>query len=195
MNLVLKTDSILERLSRSKHISLITFVLAFLEQSISPILPEAYTALVLSYRKDISWKFLSFVSACGSTFGALLTYSIGYFFYAAYGEKIIATFGWNTVFENARLLFVDNVFVAQLVASVTPLPDRIFSFVAGAFGLSLFLVLLASFLGRLTRALIVGYLAYEWGDEARNFIKKHTKAATIAITIFVVFYILYTISH
>ncbi len=69
------------------------------------------------------------------------------------------------------------------------------TFVAGAFGLSLFLVLLASFLGRLTRALIVGYLAYEWGDEARNFIKKHTKAATIAITIFVVFYILYTISH
>ena len=191
MNLVRNTDHLLERLSKSKHISLITFVLAFLEQSISPILPEAYVALILSYRKDISWKMLSFVSACGSMFGALMTYGIGYVLYRKYGTTIIETFGWQDFFEKAKVLFADNVFVAQFLASITPLPDRVFAFVAGAFGATLLLVLIGSFLGRLVRVMIVAYLAYEWGDEARDFIKKHTKLAGGIALLLVVLYLVY----
>ncbi len=193
MNLVLKTDHILSRLSKSKRVPLITFVLAFLEQSISPILPEAYIALILSYRKDISWRFLSFVSACGSTTGSLVTYTLGYFLYASYGEKLVVALGWETVFEKAKILFADNVFIAQFLATLTPLPDRVFSFVAGAFGASLILVLIATFLGRLLRASIVAYLAYEWGDEARDFIKKHTKLAMIVLASLVLLYSAYQV--
>jgi membrane protein YqaA with SNARE-associated domain len=174
-------------------VPLITFVLAFLEQSISPILPEAYIALILSYRKDISWRFLSFVSACGSTTGSLVTYTLGYFLYASYGEKLVLAFGWETVFEKAKILFADNVFIAQFLATLTPLPDRVFSFVAGAFGASLILVLIATFLGRLLRASIVAYLAYEWGDEARDFIKKHTKLAMIVLASLVLLYSAYQV--
>ena len=45
------------------------FVVAFLETTISPLLPELVVAAVLSYRKDISWKLLSIISAAGSAFG------------------------------------------------------------------------------------------------------------------------------
>lgn len=193
MNLVLKADHILSRLSKSKRVPLIAFVLAFLEQSISPILPEAYIALILSYRKDISWRFLSFVSACGSTTGSLATYTLGYFLYASYGEKLVAALGWETVFEKAKILFADNVFVAQFLATLTPLPDRVFSFVAGAFEASLILVLIATFLGRLLRVSVVAYLAYEWGDEARDFIKKHTRIATVVLAALMLLYIAYQV--
>lgn len=193
MNLVLKTDHILDRLSKSKRVPFITFVLAFLEQSISPILPEAYIALILSYRKDISWKFLSFVSACGSTTGSLVTYTLGYFLYASYGERLVEVLGWGAVFEKAKVLFADNVFIAQFLATLTPLPDRVFSFVAGAFGASLILVLIATFLGRLLRVSVVAYLAYEWGDEARGFIKKHTRLAIILLVLLVLLYVIYQV--
>lgn len=170
---------------------MITFVLAFLEQSISPILPEAYIVLILSYRKDISWKFLSFVSACGSTLGALITYGLGYFLYASYGATLIEKLGWKEVFEQAKTLFDNSIFVTQFLASLTPLPDRVFSFVAGAFGATLLYVLLGSFFGRLLRVGIIAYLAYEWGDEAREFIKKHTKIATLLLIIAIIAYGVY----
>lgn len=191
MNLVFKTDQVLNKLSRSKRVPQVTFILAFLEQSVSPILPEAYVALVLSYRKDISWRFLSLVSACGSTFGAFVTYTLGYFLYASYGEKIVTALGWKSVFEKAQTLFADNVFVAQFLATLTPLPDRVFSFVAGAFSASLITVLIATILGRLLRISLVAYLAYEWGDEARDFIKKHTRLAALLLAGLTALYVLY----
>jgi membrane protein YqaA with SNARE-associated domain len=191
MNLVFKTDQILNKLSRSKRVPLVTFILAFLEQSISPVLPEAYVALVLSYRKDLSWRFLSLVSACGSTLGAFVTYILGYFLYASYGEKIVIALGWGQVFEKAQVLFADNVFIAQFLATLTPLPDRVFSFVAGAFGASLITVLTATTLGRLLRVSVIAYLAYEWGDEARDFIKKHTRLAVLLLAGLAALYVLY----
>lgn len=193
MNLVLKTDHVLNKLAKSKRVPLITFVVAFLEQSISPVLPEAYVALVLSYRKDISWRLLSFISAFGSMWGAFATYILGYFLYATYGERLVEFLGWGEVFEKARVLFADNVLVAQFLAAFTPLPDRVFSFVAGAFGASLIIVLVATFIGRLVRISIVAYLAYEWGDEAREFIKKHTKLALLALSLLVSLYVLYKV--
>ncbi len=192
-DLILKTDHLLNRLSRSKRVPFVVFILAFLEQSISPILPEAYVALVLSYRKDISWRFLSFVSACGSTVGALSTYMLGYFLYASYGERLVEVLGWGGVFEKAKALFADNVFIAQFLATLTPLPDRVFSFVAGAFGASLIVVLIATFLGRLVRISVVAYLAYEWGDEARDFVKKHTGLAVAMVILLVALYVLYKV--
>ncbi len=191
MNIVTTTDRALEKLSRSKRVMSITFVLAFLEQSFSPVLPEAYTALVLSYRKDISWKILSLVSACGSTLGALVTYGIGYFFYETYGKTIVGTLGWGNVFEKAQTLFDANVFWAQFFATLTPLPDRVFSFVAGAFGANIIIILVATFLGRFFRAWFVAYLAYEWGDEARDFIKKHAPLTIAVMIFFAVAYVVY----
>lgn len=183
MNIVLSTDKVLARLVASKRVFSVTFILAFFEQSISPIMPDAYLVLVLAYRKDISWKKLSFVSALGSACGGVFTYFLGFFFYKEYGSRIIDAFGWGGVVEQARSLFAGNVYWAQFMAAVTPLPDRVFSFVAGAFSVNLFAVFIMLFLGRILRALFVGYMAYEWGDEVRLYIKKHTRTAIITAII------------
>jgi membrane protein YqaA with SNARE-associated domain len=95
------------------------------------------------------------------------------------------------VFEKAQVLFADNVFIAQFLATLTPLPDRVFSFVAGAFGASLITVLTATTLGRLLRVSVIAYLAYEWGDEARDFIKKHTRLAVLLLAGLAALYVLY----
>jgi membrane protein YqaA with SNARE-associated domain len=191
MKLLTRVDETINSLSRTKHIKSVTFIVAFFEASISPILPEAFLLVVLAYRKDISWKLLSFISACGSTFGALVMYVLGATIYTSYGASILSFLHGEAVAERAKTLFADNAFYAQFFAALTPLPDRVFSFLAGAFMVSIPIIIVATFLGRLIRVAPVAYLSYEYGDEARVYIKRHTKKATIAVVVLIVIYILY----
>jgi membrane protein YqaA with SNARE-associated domain len=192
MNLFLKGDSVVNKLSKSKYIPLVTFIVAFLEATISPILPEALLLVVLAYRKDISWKFLSFLTAFGSACGALAMYLLGVTLYSSYGQAMLKVLHGEAVATEAERLFTDNAFMAQFVASLTPLPDRVFSFLAGAFLVSPLVVFVATFFARLVRASIVAYLSYEYGDEARVYIKRHTRLVTCLIVGLVVAYLVYT---
>jgi membrane protein DedA with SNARE-associated domain len=77
----------------------------------------------------------------------------------------------------------------MFLAAFTPLPDRIFAFLSGVFSLSFFVVTLAFFFGRLIRVGIVAYFSYEYGDEAREYILKHTKLATVIVALLALLYI------
>jgi hypothetical protein len=56
MNIFKQGDSFLQQLTKVKHVSIVTFFVAFLEATISPILPEAFLLVLLAYRKDLSWE-------------------------------------------------------------------------------------------------------------------------------------------
>jgi membrane protein YqaA with SNARE-associated domain len=144
MNLFLKGDRFLERISKTKYLHTVTFLVAFLEATISPLLPEAFLLLVLAYRKDVSWILLSITSAIGSSFGALTMYLLGKELYAGYGNKILTLLHGEAMASRASELFHNNAFIAQFLAALTPLPDRVFSFLAGVFLVSPFIVLLAT---------------------------------------------------
>ncbi len=191
MSLFLQGDRLIEKFSKTKHLPAVTFFVAFFEATISPILPEAFLLIVLAYRKDVSWKLLSFVSALGSSFGALVMYILGLSLYNAYGKQLLQFLHGEAFAEKAKLLFEQNVFVTQFFAALTPLPDRVFSFLAGAFVVSPVIFFIATFAGRLVRVVPIAYLSYEYGDEARDYIKKHRKHVSIGIGVFILAYILY----
>ena len=191
MSFFTQGDRLIQKFSRTKYLKSITFCIAFLEATISPVLPEAFLAVVLSYRKDISWKVLSCVSALGSALGAMFMYILGATIYEKYGQTVLAFLHGETFAEKAKLLFLDNAFMAQFIASLTPLPDRVFSFLAGAFLVSPLIIFVATFLGRLTRVTPIAYLSYEYGDEAREYIKRHTKKVCIVFIIIVIGYVSY----
>lgn len=192
MSLVTQGDKLIERLSKTQHLFSVTFVIAFLEATISPVLPEAFLLVVLAYRKDISWKLLSLVSAFGSSCGALLMYLLGMKFYSSYGMQLLTFLHGESVAEKAKVLFAENAFMAQLIASLTPLPDRVFSFLAGAFLISPVIIFAATFIGRLIRVVPFAYLSFEYGDEARVYIRKHTRKVSIALIALVICYALYS---
>lgn len=194
MNVFQKGDRFIEKLSRTKHLFSITFIIAFLEASISPFLPEAFILIVLAYRKDISWKVLSLVSSLGSALGAFVMYIAGRLLYQSYGASILHMLHGESLANRAQELFEKNSFVAQFFAALTPLPDRVFSFLAGAFLISPFVIFIATFLGRLARVVPVAYLSYEYGDEARAYIKKHTRNTTVLIVVCVIVYVIYSYS-
>ena len=168
------------------------FFVAMLEATISPVLPELVVGAVLSYRKDISWKVLSVISALGSVTGAGILYLLGKFLYKTY-ESFFDTWLGTSLGGYTEALLSHNTFVSIFSAAFTPLPDRIFAFFSGVFSLYLPLVLFAFFLARLIRVGIVAYFSYHFGDEARVYILKHTKRATIIGTVLIALYIAYRI--
>lgn len=166
------------------------FIVAFLEAVISPILPELVLATVLSYRKDISWKLLSFISALGSALGASVLYTVGKYLYKGnqvFFDKILDA---SQIVAQAEISLSNNAFMSMIVAAFTPLPDKVFALLSGIFSLSFISVVSAFFIGRLIRAGIVAYFSYHFGDEARAYILKHTKLATIIIVGVLLVYIL-----
>lgn len=165
------------------------YVVALLEATISPLLPELVVAAILSYRKDISWKWLSIVSALGSATGALILYVLGKFLYVQHTLFFDKLLGSELGMYSEKL-FEHNTFVSIFLAAFTPLPDRVFAFLSGMFALSLFVTFAAFFMGRLIRVGIVAYFSYEYGDEARIYILKHTKLATTVVLSLIALYAL-----
>lgn len=165
------------------------FIVAFLEATISPLLPEIVVAAVLTYRKDLSWKLLSLISSLGSTLGMSFVYLTGKYLYASHKAWFEHVLG-GSLASYTESMFQYNTFVSMFLAALTPLPDRIFAFLAGVFSLSFLVVFVAVFLGRLVRVSIVAYFSYHFGDEARVYILKHTKRAVIIVSALAVLYIL-----
>lgn len=164
------------------------FVVAALEATISPLLPELVVAAALTYRKDISWKVLSVISALGSATGASILYVAGKYLYRAHEAAFDRILG-TTVGAYSEKLFEHNTFVSIFLAAFTPLPDRIMAFLSGVFALSFIVTFVAFFLGRLLRVGIVAYFSYKYGKEARRYVLKHTKNVTIGIVVVVLAYV------
>lgn len=186
---VRRVDRFIAYVVHHTWIKLGIFILAFLEAIISPILPEVVVGAVLAYRKDLSWKLLSVISALGSATGASVLYLLGKYLFRA-NEAFFATFLEGAFVAYAETIASNNTFIGMFIAAFTPLPDRVFAFLSGVFALSFPVVVLAFFLGRLVRVGIVAYFSYQFGDEAREYILKHTKKVTVALVALIFVYVL-----
>lgn len=177
------------------YVKTAVFIVAFLEATISPLVPEIVVAAVLTYRKDISWKLLSLVSALGSITGVTVLHLLGRFLYKTH-EVYFDTFFDNggRIATYTQDILSQNTFVAMFLASFTPLPDRIFSFLSGVLSLPFLLVILAFFCGRLLRVGIIAYFSHRFGDNARAYILKHTKRVTIILLLVIAAYVIYRIA-
>jgi membrane protein YqaA with SNARE-associated domain len=76
-----KIDKWVGYIIRHAYIKTIIFVVAILEAIFLPLLPEIIVAGALTYRKNLSWKLLSIISACGSVVGISILYMLGRFLY------------------------------------------------------------------------------------------------------------------
>jgi membrane protein YqaA with SNARE-associated domain len=185
-----KIDRLIKYVATRTWIKTGIYFVALLEATVLPVLPELVVAAVLSYRKDISWKLLSVISALGSATGATALYLLGRYLYKAHEIWFDGLFDSSLLAAYTEKLLSHNVFVSMFLAAFTPLPDRIFAFLSGVFLLSFPVVIAAFFLGRLIRVGIVAYFSYHFGDEARIYILRHTRRVTAAVLLLVGLYIL-----
>lgn len=140
-------------------------LLAFLEPTFSPIIPETLMVAML-LANPARWVYLSAVATAASVAGGIVGYFLGSALYRGVGDLIISLYGSSEWIDKVYVLFSDNVFWTMAFVTSTPVPDKIFVIVAGFLHINFALYLGGYILGRSARIFAVGWLVNKFGAQA-----------------------------
>ncbi len=129
-------------------------VIAFAEAWFFPIPPDV-ALLPMAYREPRRWWRLALVTTLGSLVGGWFSYLVGWWAFDWLGAPLVALYGWESQMQVAAGWLTSNAFIATLVASFTPIPDKIFNLAAGLFQINFGVFSLAYALGRGARFFLV----------------------------------------
>ncbi|MDA2918817.1 DedA family protein [Desulfobacterota bacterium AH_259_B03_O07] len=147
-------------------------MVSFIESSFFPIPPDPLLiALCLGKPKRSFWyaTICSIMSVLGGIFGYLIGWGIW---------ELVDNFFFNYIISQKAFLYVsgkynENAFLAILGASFTPIPYKVFTVAAGVFKVNIFILILASAIGRSARFFMEAILIYFYGISIKMFIEKY----------------------
>jgi membrane protein YqaA with SNARE-associated domain len=155
-------------------------VLSLLDSSILS-LPEAVDILlIVMVARDKSQLVLLIVcAAVGSLLGCLVLYALG----RKGGDAFVRGRFKSGSVDRTLAAFQRYGVMAVLIPSMLPAPApfKIFVVLAGVAGISTFRFSAAILVGRGLRYLILGTLAYEFGDRAIAYVKENGTAVSLGI--------------
>ncbi len=161
------------------------FVLAFCESSFFPVPPDVLLiALAVSIPKK-SFKY-ALICTAGSLIGGCLGYLIGWQFMITVGEKIIQFYGLTHKMQYIKDLYIQYDAWAIGIAGFTPIPYKVFTISAGAFGINFTVFLVASAVSRAARFFLVGWFIYMFGPKIKIFIDRYFNILAIAFVVLLV---------
>ena len=176
--------------SESKYGPIALGVMAFAEASFFPIPPDVLLiALALGMRsKSIQY---GLICSIGSVLGAVCGYAIGSFLWWNGVEQFsqLAQFFFNSIPGFSPDLFyliktkyeVWNFWII-FTAGFTPIPFKVFTVSAGAFGVNFIMFIIASTLSRSARFFLVSGLIWKYGKPMNVFIDKYFNKLAILFT-------------
>jgi len=160
--------------------AIVLFAIAVVESIFFPVPPDVLLiALGLGKRKRALYYGL--VCSIGSLCGGMIGYSLGnYAWLTSDGFTPLAHFFFHhvpgfseSVYFDLGQRFEEWGFVIIFTAGFTPVPYKLFTVSAGAFGTSFPLFLLASATSRTARFMIVSGLIWRFGEPVRIFIDRY----------------------
>ncbi len=163
------------------------FLLAVAESSFFPIPPDVLQ-IALSISKPRRSFFYAAVSGLGSVVGGVLGWLIGWALWSALGgffEQYVPGCSPENIDYVGRL-YNDNAFLAILGAAFTPIPYKVFTIAAGIFEVSIWVLLVASTIGRFGRFLAVGACIYLFGPSIRRVLDRYFGIASLVFFVLLV---------
>lgn len=161
------------------------FGIAFAESSFFPIPPDVLL-LPLSLGRPRRAFWFALICTAGSVLGAIVGYMIGSFLFASIGQPILALYGAGDQFESLGRLFNDNLLLTLGTAGFTPVPFKVFTIAAGAFGVAFIPFVVISALSRGARFFLVAGLIRLFGEPIRGFIDRWFNLLSIVFIILLV---------
>jgi membrane protein YqaA with SNARE-associated domain len=162
--------------------------LSFSEASFFPIPPDVLLIAILLANKARQWFYLSFLTTLFSVLGGILGYSIGFFFFDAFGEAVISFYGLEEQFIYLKSIFDETAFWAIFAAAFTPIPYKIFTITAGLFSINFLVFIAASILGRGIRFFVIGFVLKLYGEKIADVLYKYFNIfSLIVLTLVIVF--------
>jgi membrane protein YqaA with SNARE-associated domain len=159
--------------------------ISFIESSFFPI-PVYPLLIAMSIQIPRKSLLYSLGAALSSVLGALLGYAIGYYFW-----DVTHTFFFTYIFSEEFFNLVaskyqGNTFVSVMIASITPVPFKVFTITGGAMHVPVLPFMLGALCGRSPRFIIIGLLFYFKGEKVRYWIEKHFTTFMYVVSAFVI---------
>ncbi|VAV83837.1 FIG139438: lipoprotein B [hydrothermal vent metagenome] len=169
----------------SRHAPWALFVLAFTESSFFPIPPDVLLMALAVSRPVKAFRY-ALICSVGSVLGGIFGYFIGFYFMDAVGMSVIDFYGLSGKFEYIQALYTNYDAWAVGIAGFTPIPYKVFTITAGAFGIDFKVFVLASLVSRSARFFIIALLIYKYGEPIKGFIDKYLGWLTIAFVVILI---------
>lgn len=164
-----------EKYAEHKHANKALALVSFIESSFFPIPPFVLIVAMLSHEKKPSWVRLAIIGMLSSVVGGIAAYFVGMFFYGYVGEPLVRFYGIQDEVTYLGTLFKDHVFATILLASISPIPYKVFTISAGLFSVNLVSFILASIIGRSLRFFTVAYISNRYGVKAKQVLLQQQK--------------------
>jgi len=161
------------------------FVIAMVEASCFPIPPDLLLIALALGRPERGLHF-AFLATAGSLVGAAMGYAIGMFLFTSVAQPLLEWYGAMGQFQQMQQLFAQYGFLLVLVAGFSPIPFKVITIAAGAFGLDIVPFLLATLVSRGARFYLEGSLLRWGGDRVRLLVERYFEWITVAVTLLVV---------
>ncbi len=162
-------------------------VLAFAEASFFPIPPDVLL-IALSLARPGRALHYALAATLGSVCGGVLGYGIGQGLWSIAADWFYAYVPGFTpeIFNRVGELFSQYDFWTVFAAGFTPIPYKVFTISAGAFGINLPVFIIASLISRGLRFYLVAGLLRLYGDRARYFIERYFNVLTLLALLLVI---------
>ncbi len=160
--------------------TLVLFVLAVTESIFFPVPPDVLLIALALGRRNRALYF-GLICSLGSLCGGVIGYMLGHYAWlTADGFTPLAQFFFHNVpgfseaiYSDIGRRFEEWGFIIIFTAGFTPIPYKLFTISAGAFGTSFPLFLLASVTSRTARFILVSGLIWRFGPSVRTFIERY----------------------
>ena len=180
-----------EEKAHHAHANKVLGLVSFVEASFFPIPPFVLIVAILAHDRKPSWIKLAFIGASASVLGGIFGYFLGGMFYDYLGKPLISFYGVTSQVDSLGVMFKDHVFATIFLASISPLPYKVFALSAGLFSVNLWQFIVASIIGRGVRFLFVSYISHLYGIRAKNFILSQQKTTLYVTGVFLIALVVY----
>lgn len=154
------------------------------EASVFPIPPDVLLVALALGRPDLGLRFAAIATA-GSVAGAAVGYGIGMFLFTGLAQPLLEFYHAMDQFRHVQQWFQDYGVAIVLVAGFSPIPFKVITIAAGAFGLPFVPFLAAAILSRGARFYLEGGLLRWGGERLRMLVDRHFEWLTVAVVVLV----------
>jgi len=160
-----------KRLAGHRRASPALFVVSFAESSFFPIPPDVMLIPMVQSRPDRWWQ-LALLCTVASVLGAIFGYALGYVFFDAVMEPLLARMGKTESMESFGQRVSEYGAMGVFGAALTPFPFKVITVMSGALKLNFGVFLAACVVGRAARFFLVAGIVRKFGGQAEQIMKE-----------------------
>ncbi|VEJ09564.1 YqaA family protein [Actinobacillus delphinicola] len=150
------------QLSKHRHAPFWLGLVSFIEAIFFPIPPDVMLMPMSMTQPQKAVRF-AFIAGIFSTLGGMIGYAVGYFA-ADWVTEIMQHFGYGNQWHTVMGWFDKWGIVIVFVAGFSPIPYKLFTLSTGVMQMAFFPFVIAAFISRMARFLLVAKLA-AWGGQ------------------------------